>query len=50
MSTLWGIRHLRYWFYSWCFWRWWDLIGREYWMCPNPNDLEYLQEIWDGKR
>jgi hypothetical protein len=50
MKTLWGIRHLRFYFWQWKFWRWWEAIGHHLGACPNPADLEFLEDVWQGKR
>lgn len=49
MKRLWGVRHIRYLIAAWCFWIWWEDIGRVFWMTPNPSDLEYLDKIWRGE-
>lgn len=51
MKRLWGIRHLRWYFWSWMCHRkarWWyrQGIGTGY---PNPQDIEYLEAMWEGR-
>ena len=43
------IRHVRYAFHLWQFNRWWDHVGRSYWLAPNTFDEQYLEDIWQGK-
>lgn len=40
-----GIRHLRYLWHSWCFYRWW-----RYAKCQSTDaDLKYLDDVWEGR-
>jgi hypothetical protein len=44
------IRHLRWYWHTQKFLRWWYGIGSYFWICPNPADLDFLDDIWKGKR
>jgi hypothetical protein len=43
------IRHVRYFYLSWCFWRWWRNFGGLLGAVPNERDLNYLESVWKGK-
>lgn len=44
-----GIRHLRWLILAWQFDRWWQAFGRRYWLVPNPADVAYLRDVWEGR-
>jgi hypothetical protein len=46
----WGIRHIRYFWNAFWFWRWWQGFGRHFWLIPNQADLDYLDSIWRGEQ
>lgn len=48
MKTLWGIRHIRWWFHSVMFAMWWHRCGRHYWLAPNQADIDFLNAIRRG--
>jgi hypothetical protein len=43
------IRHARYYWLSFQFWRWWGALGRHLGAVPNEQDLKYLRDVWNGK-
>lgn len=43
------VRHVRYLWLSWCFWRWWKHIGSHIAAVPNQSDFEYLADVWNGR-
>jgi len=44
-----GIRHLRYYWHSFQLARWMGLWAPYGSIVPSPRDLEYLQQVWEGK-
>ena len=50
MKQFWGVRHLRYAWHSFWFWRWWYIFGQHFWVAPNESDLNYLDRIWRGEQ
>jgi hypothetical protein len=49
MKRWFGIRHVRYLYHAMCFWHWWDNVGRFLGAVPNPDDLQFLRDVLDGK-
>jgi len=44
------IRHLRWYWHARKFYRWWYGLGWHLWVFPNPADLEFLDDVWKGKK
>lgn len=44
------IRHIRYLWFSFRFWTWWDMVGKYMGAVPNESDLKFLHDVWYGKR
>ena len=42
------IRHVRWAWHAWRFSHWWETWGRYLGAVPNPQDLRYLEDVWDG--
>ena len=42
------VRHGRWLVCALRFDRWWQTVGRFYWLCPNEADLRYLRDVWRG--
>lgn len=43
------VRHLRYAWHSYRFWRWWNDWGHRFGAFPNEADINYLEDIWYGR-
>lgn len=50
MTRLFGIRHIRYYYLSLKFWYWWCGFGRHFWLTPSAQDIQYLDDVWRGRR
>jgi hypothetical protein len=44
------IRHVRWFILHARFMQWWFSVGRHYWLVPNDEDMQYLEDVWNGKR
>lgn len=49
MKKLWGIRHIRYYVKALLFAVWWKRVGHYMGAVPNAADLEYLEDVWQGR-
>ena len=49
MKRLWGIRHIRWFWHSYWFWRWWDQVGCHAGAFPNTADTDHLIRIRRGE-
>ena len=43
------IRHVRYYYLAFQYWRWWDRFGRFFGAVPNEADMMYLHKVWKGE-
>jgi hypothetical protein len=43
------VRHVRYCWLAYGFWRWWSRVGRHLWLTPNEADWRYLNDVWRGR-
>lgn len=44
------IRHVRWLNLSYGYWKWWHDIGHVLGAFPNPADMQYLQDVWEGRK
>jgi hypothetical protein len=49
MRTLWGIRHVRYYWHCYQMSRWYALWSHYGYVGPAQSDLEHLEAIWAGR-
>lgn len=43
------IRHLRWLYHYYGFYTWWHQVGQHLGAFPSPYDLQFLDDIWEGK-
>ncbi len=44
------IRHIRYFYHARRLNRWWNEIGSHFWLAVNEQDIQFLEDVWDGKQ
>lgn len=49
MKRLPVIRHIRYLYLRWRFTQWWIAVGQHLGAYPNERDLDYLEDVWNGR-
>lgn len=43
------IRHIRWFWYMNQLRRWWNSVGKHYWLTPNLEDIQFLNDVWEGR-
>ena len=43
------IRHVRWYMLQRNYWEWWYEVGFMLGAFPNPADLKYMQDVWEGR-